>query len=210
MWDDVYSIIENSPQYPPGNSDIAVGPAGVFVVWDWCVSSGECSEYSVIYSRTGITGDLEFRDWDNREVGTDETGHWRTYYSSDDVSALPGEYLLGLRPSIALNKDGWPAVVWHADVSGGDLTDYVVYYSYAITVTDSGISWTLPIHFRRGQPYPLGAPSVGVEDVEDDDNPLLHIAYMQNLGSTFWDIYYTTSAWENYPHVYLPLVSRSG
>jgi hypothetical protein len=113
-----------------------------------------------------------------------------------------------LRPSIALNQQGWPAVAWHADRSSeDDVTDYAVYYSYAITGSDSGVDldWVAPTDLDQGRPSMLGSAAVGVGK-SSGERQLLHFAYMQQVSPDAWDVYYDSN--EELEYVYLPLMAR--
>jgi len=189
---------------PPSNPDVAAGAGEVFVVWDWCSNEGPnspCSTYHMVYRRSN-SGGVYWGTHDNeiREVGTD----YRRSYRYDDLgdydSVLEGqdEYVRRLRPAIALNEDGWPAVVWHAkrnggggEEGGGGGESYVIYYSYAISGTDSAVDWITTTVLNEEQPSWLGsaAVSVGVRDGEQR----LHAAYMRKPSkdsADAWDVYY--------------------
>ena len=209
-WDGVISIVGPEPDYPPGNPDVVAGAGRVFVVWDWRIFSYVAySEYSLVYSRSEVTGSVSFSA--PREVGTDKTGWWEYYYSTYNVDSLPDrdEYLLDLQPSIALNEAGWPAVVWHVDRSGGNHTDYAIYYSYALTGTGTGVNWITPTLLSRDQPTMRGSAVIGVGEPEAGGEQHLHVAYMQKLSATAWDVYYDSNEQDRYPHVYMPLVMRA-
>ena len=206
-WDGVISIVGPEPDYPPGNPDVAARAGHVFVVWDWCIFP---SGYNLVYSRSEVTGSVSFSA--PREVGTDKTGGWEEYYySTDNVDSLPDrdEYLLDLQPFIALNEAGGPAVVWHVDRSGGNHTDYAIYYSYALTGTGAGVNWITSTVLSRGQPTMLGSAAIGIGEPEAGGEQHLHVAYMQKLSSSAWDVYYDSNEWDRYPHVYMPLVMRA-
>jgi len=212
-WSSVVSIVGPQHKYPPGNPDVAAGAGRVFVVWDWCaykdLNNEYCLEYNLVYGRSAVTGSMNF-DW--REVGTDAPTGWDNYYSTDNVYALPdnAEYLLDLRPSIALNDAGWPAVVWHANRSSGDVgIDYAVYYSYALTGTEAKVYWITPTVLSQGQATVLGAAVVGVGEPEPGGEQHLHVAYMQKLGENAWDVYYNSNEEDRYEKGYLPLVMRT-
>jgi hypothetical protein len=119
------------------------------------------------------------------------------------------EYVWALRPSIALNEDGGPAVVWHAN-RGGAATDYAVYYTYAVTST----GWISPsMVLNRDQPSMLGSPVIGVGQGDTGDGEqLLHAVYMRPVkmtpDETIWDVYYDSNEdAERYHYVYLPLTT---
>jgi hypothetical protein len=207
---------------PPGNPDVAAGKGRVFVVWDSCSdpgrrSHGYCAQYNLVYRRLDGSGSR----WpaeasDAREVGTDraygagglvdyDSAGWYIYGSD-----VRDEYLQYLRPSIALNDDGGPAVVWHADRSAeGDGEDYAIYYTYAITGGDSGVNWIPPAVLSRGQPTVLGSAVIGVGEPEPGGERYLHLAYMRRQSTGIWDAYYDSDEWEFYEQTYLPLVLKS-
>lgn len=199
-------------QAGPNNPDVAAGSGKVFVVWDWCSFydpvTKSCVQYKLVYRRSNDSGSHWGIDGDEmREVGTDHLYYGPdalTQYDSLDDLASRGEYLVDLQPSIALNRYGRLAVAWQADRSGGDGTDYAIYYSYALTGTD----WTTRTVLYDGQPTMQGAPVIGVGEPAPGE-PHLHVAYMQRLGAAAWEVYYDSNESGNYPHRYLPLVMRA-
>lgn len=216
-WDSVDTMSPGS-LFPPGNPDVAAGSGRVFVVWDWCFYyiNGKCEEYYLVYSHSDVTGTLNLDDY--YEVGTNKTGSdlEMLYYSTPDVDSLPDkdEYLLDLQPAIALNDAGWPSVVWHADRSGGDLTDYAIYYSYAltgtVTVTDTSVNWVItPTVLSLGTGTMLGSATIDMGKSESDGEYHLHVAYMEKKSATAWDVYYNSNEWERYPHVFLPVLMKN-
>lgn len=216
------SVVSLGPPYPPSNPDVAARGGRVFVVWDMCSGAdgeGHCAEYQLAYWRSGWATN------EYREVGTDNLTGFEVYSSTENVASLPDkdEYLLDLQPSIALNANGWPAVVWHAnrgggggveswpafvwhaDGSGSAGNDYAVYYTYAITGS-SDVNWVItPTVLNQGQPSMLGSAVVGVGQPSGDEQHL-HVAYMGKLSPIAWDVYYDSD--ENYHSVYLPLICR--
>ena len=199
-------------QAGPNNPDVAAGSGKVFVVWDWCLeylsNPTSCAgQYNLVYRRSTDSGaHWGFLDQEIREVGTDylRSGSEWTQYSSLDRPRSPEEYLDDLQPSIALNRYGRLAVAWQADRSGGDGTDYTIYYSYALTGTD----WITSTVLYHGRPTMQGAPVIGVGEPAPGE-PHLHVAYMQRLGAAAWEVYYDSNESGNYPHRYLPLVMRA-
>lgn len=205
-WGSSAELGEQQPDTgPPGNPDLAAGMGRVFVVWDWC-SDAACAEYHMVYRRSNDSGS----SWDTaREVGTDALVFSQEYSSSDDVF-VRDPYLLHLQPSIALNGDGWPAVVWHADRSSGGMgTDYAIYYSYALAGDVGSVDWEIPpTVLNRGRPSMLGSAVVGVGEPEPGGEQHLHAAYMGELGTDLWEIYYDSNEWDRYQHFYLPVTMR--
>jgi len=179
-----------SVDYPYlSDPDVAVGAGGrVFLVWDQCATTffdEGCAKYRLVYRRSNNNGTTWH--WDVREVGTDRMSFTEQYGSVHDPEAR-GKYLVGLRPSVALSGDGWPYVVWHADrSSGGDGTDYAVCYTYAISGTDSTVSWITTTVLNEDQPSMLGSAVVGVGEGSERH---LHAAYMRKPGEDAWDVYY--------------------
>jgi hypothetical protein len=212
-WDDVVFLVEGESSFPPASPDVAAGAGRVFVVWDWCADfdrdiRGYCKKYNLVYWRSdwGIT--------QRREVGTDNEAPVAIYYSAESQDFFPdrSEYLLNLEPSVSLNKDGWPAVIWHADRSEGQGTDYAIHYTYALTGTeDNGVDWITPTVLSQGQPTMLGSGVIGVGKPEPGGEQPPHVAYMQKLSTGAWEVYYDSSEQERdrYAHLYLPLTMRA-
>jgi hypothetical protein len=222
-WEGVVSPVEGVG-LPTANPDVAAGAGRVFVVWDWCAdfnrqTRGYCREYNLVYWRS------DWGPFDRREVGTDNEAPVEIYYSaeSQDYFEDRSEYLLNLEPSISLNGDGWPAVVWHADLSEGEGCDegckdadreYAIYYTYALTGTeDNGVDWITPTVLSQVQPGMLGRAVVGMGEPGPSGEPP-HVAHMQKLGTDEqdpWDVYYDSSEdeRERYSYLYLPLIARA-
>jgi len=138
----------------------------------------------------------------------DNIKDWELYASTDDETDDEqglDEYRLDLQPSIALNDEGWPAVVWHADQGN---QEYVVYYSYALTGTQDGVSWITPTILSAGGTPGWAAATVGVGKSDLGGEQALHVAYMGQSGGE-WEVYYNSDEAADYPHAYLPLVFRS-
>jgi len=202
----ITSLVPSS--YSPSNPDVAVREGQVFIVWDMRPGTGsseDCEEYYLAYWRSGWATD------ECREVGTNYPPELfeGVYRSTEDVTFLEGdEYFLDLRPSIALNADGGPAVVWHAD-HGGDCDEYTVYYTYAITGgDDSGVNWVITTSTALNYDQ-LGSAVIGIGEPAGDEQQHLHVAYMKKLSLRAWDVYYDSNEWDDYYHVYLPLVMRA-
>ena len=191
---------------PPSSPDVAAGLGRVFVVWERCadLDGSVCHTYNLAYRRSNDGGS----DWGEkiREIGTDQETFSREY-GSVSVSLEVPDFLKYLKPSIALNGDGWPAVVWHAespnDPSG---TEYVIYHSYASSGDpEDGLKWKVntPSTLFTGT---LGSAVIGVG--RGDSSPVLHVAFMQQMSAEGWDIFYGSNEEDRYLHVYLPLVAK--
>ncbi len=207
-WGAAGTMMENTAGNPSGNPDVVAGAGRVFVVWDWCPPSypDECSWYHLLYSRSDVTDTVEFDD--RREVGTDEeaSSEWKNYYSANDQSGQDS-YLWDLQPSVALNDAGWPTVVWHA--RGGEPgTENAIYYSYAITGTDTGVTWITSTILSWNQAAASGSAAIGIGELAADSKQHPHIVYMQKSSGSAWDVYYNSDEWEYYPHVFMPLIMR--
>jgi hypothetical protein len=202
--------------FPTGTPDVAAWGDRVFVVWDWCYDTqlipwndpNPCDTYNVVYRRSNDKGATGFEL--ERSVG--DTTFVQPYYSLDFQSTEA--YLRTLQPSVDVNDDGWPTVVWHADRSSGhDGSDYAVYYNCAISSTATNVlSWTVAgtgAVLNQYQPSMVSAPAVGV--VGSGQDSLLHVAYMsQQYEGEAWDVFYDTNAdASGYSYVYLPLIMRS-
>ncbi|MEE8391570.1 MAG: hypothetical protein V3S14_12350, partial [Anaerolineae bacterium] len=115
-----------------------------------------------------------------------------------------------LRPSIALDKEGLPTVVWHADNG-----TYDIMYSQAQSMTvsaagDSIFSWSEPAVFNSSSAGDSASPAVAQAPVV---SPTLHVAYSR-YESGDWETYYegkepgyTPGNYTDF--VFLPLVLRS-
>lgn len=212
-WESIIPLVNGERDYPPGNPDVAAGAGRAFVVWDWCndidrAIRGYCQVYRLVYWRSDRPTEIQ-------EVGTNRTAGMADYYSIDDKMRFPdnSEYLLDLKPSIALNKDGWPAVVWHSNHGGeGEEMSYAVYYSYAITGTgDGSVDWiTTTTVLSQSQPLMAGSAAIGVGTPRPAGEQPLHIAYMQQLGTGYWDVYYDSNEKDRYGYLYLPIIMRTG
>ena len=206
-WDSLVIVL--GQQAGPNNPDVAAAAGRVFVVWDWCFKdpvTGSCAWYYLAYRSASSSG--AYWSLDTREVGTDylygsTTDEWTKYDSLDDLASRV-LFLVDLQPSITLNREGLLAVAWHADRSGGDGTDYMIYYSYALTGTD----WITRTVLYDGQPTMWSAPVVGVGEPTPGE-PHLHVAYMQKLSASAWDVYYDSNESAKYRYHYLPLVMKA-
>lgn len=210
-WDTEVPLCGAQTVYLPGNPDVAAGAGEVFVVWDWCSNENDpispCSTYHLVYRRSNDKGEhWGIRESETREVGTDYLRFYAYDSLEDYDSVLEGQgedvYVQRLRPAIALNEDGWPSVVWHANRSGGGEEEggsggesYVIYYSYAISGTDSGTSgavdWITTTVLNEDQSSWVGSATVdvGVRGSEQ----YLQAAYMwkpSKDSQDAWDVYY--------------------
>jgi hypothetical protein len=199
--------IHDADQFtPPHRPNIATAPGGqVFIVWDYLAQEATPhtpTTHFLMYKRSNNGGDDFYPSVWPLEVGTDNDGSVFDPYTEEYVVGAEGDvaYLKYLQPSVALNADGWPAVAWHS----GDETG--VYYTYAISGTDTSVDWMPPTLLFAGQ---AGAPAVGFGDLITGTIPLLHMAYMDATGGS-WDVYYDSNEADvlDFPTVYLPLVSK--
>jgi hypothetical protein len=218
-WGPFEDLCTQQPIYLPGNPDVAARNGSVFVVWDWCRALDDesyCEQYDVVYRRSNDSGATD--SWgsyanETREVGTDYlyyvSDRLTHYNSTDNPAELLDESFLDLRPSIALNRDGWPAVVWHADRDGGSGTDYTIFVTYATTGTKDAVSWITPTVLGWGGTAQTAA-TVGVGQPAVDVEQHLHVAYMKDPVSSDWEVYYDSDEYDDYKHVYLPVKARGG
>ena len=214
-WGPFEDLCTQQPTYLPGNPDVAAGNGAVFVVWDWCRALDDysfCEQYDLVYRRSNDSGAPD--SWgsyanETREVGTDLLyyGSELTHYNSTDDPAGPDESFLDLQPSIALNRDGWPAVVWQADRDGGAGTDYTIFVTYATTGTKDAVSWITPTVVGWGG-MAQSAATVGVGEPAVDGEQHLHVAYMKDPATSAWEVYYDSNEYDEYAHIFLPVVER--
>jgi hypothetical protein len=190
----------------PHQPDIATTSDGrVFIVWDCLAqSSPPPPTRYLVYKRSNNNGDDFYPPIWPLEVGTDNDRSLPKPYTEEHVVGAESDvaYLKYLQPFVALNQDGWPAVVWHV---GDD--ERGVYYTYAISGTDSSVDWVMTkTQLFAGE---AGAPVVEFGDLITGTIPLLHVAYMDATGSS-WEIYYDSNEADvlDIPTVYLPLVMR--
>lgn len=208
-----------------GNPDVVAGSNRVFVVWDCCSNleapdpSDRCSTYHLVYARSNNNG----VHWSaTMEVGTSyryDTGFAQLEdYPSADEADEGDPYFQRLRPAIALNSDGWPAVVWHvehSDGGGGEGGDkyYTVYYTYAVTGTSDSVSWAVspPTRLKDYGGDVLCSAVVGEGEGETTGGePLLHVAYMRRpMEVDVWDVYYDSNEGiDRYRYAYLPMMMK--
>jgi hypothetical protein len=215
-WEPATYLCTWQSSFLPRNPDVAARSGKVFVVWDWCsdvdFETGSCLRYKLVYRRSNDGGDTwSLAENETREVGTD-----RLYYSmeqlaqykSTDDLAQRDESLVDLQPGIALNRAGWPAVVWHVDRNSGDEDpDYDIYYTYALTGTEDSVGWITPTVLGAGGGA-LGSAVVGVGEPEPGGEQHLHAAYVRKPDTSTWDVYYDSNEEDRYEHVYLPVMMR--
>jgi len=199
----------------PSNPDVAARGGRVFATWDWCsdLDPHPCDEYKLVYRHSeddGSTWGTETSE--TREVGTGRLYHGEELveYTSSDDDGVPleerrHESLLDLQPSITMNSDGMPAVTWQADRSGAG-TDYVIYYTYAFTDELDHVNWFTPT-VLGGSGALRGGATIGVGRPASDEQHM-HLAYMQQLGTGGWDVYYDSNEVDQYFYVQLPVVLR--
>lgn len=215
-WGPFEDLCTQQPTYVPGNPDVAAGNGTVFVVWDWCYAldgDSYCAQYDLVYRRSNDSGASD--SWgshanETREVGTDYLYYGLeplTHYNSTNNPAELDESFLDLQPAIALNRDGWPAVVWQADRDGGEGTDYTVFVTYATTGTQDAVSWITPTVVGWGGTA-QSAATVGVGQPAFDGEQHLHVAYMKDPATSAWEVYYDSNEYDNYLHIYLPVTVR--
>lgn len=213
-WGERYVIYPfGSEDFHPRNPDIAAQGGEVLVTFD--MSWDKENDFAVAYRRNTDNGN--FVEWRAiREVGTDidlsSSAPSNKYNStpSDD----PYEYLMHLRPTVALDGEGLPTVVWHADDGTGGDRDYNLYYARGVSQTITNTHWTTPTQlYQRSQDQ-----ASGVVALAPVMSPTLHVTYLQlwedpnpESSDYDWETYYTSSEEEaeGYSFVFLPLVLRN-
>ncbi len=185
-----YGWGDTTPWYPR-NPDIAAYKNHVVVTWDWQWTE-DADQYVLAYTRY-LTGTNE-RWMHAYEVGTQglveslmgedwlRDPPYYTYTSMIDVSESP--YLRRLQPSVALDRNGLPTVLWHADNG-----TYDIMYSRALSMTKSGtpiFSWSEPMVLHLGTGGQSGSPVVAQAVVV---SPALHVAYL-HAPMADWETYY--------------------
>jgi hypothetical protein len=182
---------------PPRNPDVAAYGDSIVVVWDWQWTETE-DQYVLAYTHY-LTS--EERWVDAYEVGTpggstveplilgDAGLREPPYYTYNSMIEVAQPVILHyLRPSVVLNREGLPAVVWHADNG-----TYDIMYSQAQSRTTSVeghdiFSWLEPTVFNRSSAGDSASPVIAQALVV---SPTLHVAYSHNAsGSEDWETYY--------------------
>jgi len=210
-WEPATGLCTWQSSFPPRNPDVAARAGKVFVVWDWCsdvdFETKSCVHYNLVYRRSNDRGD-GLADNEILEVGTDRP-YFDLEYQSTDNLAQRDESLVDLQPGIALNRAGWPAVVWHVDRNSGDGDpDYDIYYAYALTGTEDSVGWITPTLLGAGGGA-LGSAVIGVGEPEPGGEQHLHVAYVRKPDTSNWDVYYDSNEEDRYEHVHLPVVMRA-
>jgi hypothetical protein len=197
----------------PRNPAVAAQGERVMVVWDWQWTA-EADQYVLAYTRY-LT---ETSRWMNvYEVGTggevepfvSEGFRDPPYYTyTSMVNPIYPVHLYYLRPAVALDREGMPAVVWHA---GSGTYDVMVSQAQSMTestVGDDIFSWSEPAVFDRQAVGGSASPVVAQAGVV---SPSLHVAYVHQVGAD-WETFYegrTPGADLDGEHaVYLPVVIR--
>ena len=200
----------------PRNPAVAARDGRVVVVWDWrwtglSIPDQYALAYAIYLPEVG--------DWLRaREVGTDVnlrlSDPEHTYTSTGRID-WPSAHMWYLRPAVALDGEGRPAVVWHVNQGPIDLgnLDYDVMFIRAQTVTASGVSWLTPTVLVPNSGAVLHAASAVVA-MAPVSPTLAHVAYMYNgtqaLGYGEWETYYVGVSDQEPPErpekVFLPVV----
>ncbi|MGB9889180.1 MAG: hypothetical protein ACPLTQ_05870 [Anaerolineae bacterium] len=214
-WATPVALVKQFLGYAPHDPAVAVFSSTVLVAWDmnntWAdqrctLDQTQCEQYTLAYIRSVNNGEnwplySDAPLW--YELGG---GSWDT---SKPYTSTGGaeEYIRFLRPSVGFRTDGKPAVVWHVNDGTTDNPDYNIYYTEALTVPENAadpIEWA---EIRRfGQNPPLHSASPVVAPLLPLD--ALHVVYLQGTGSD-WETYYDGNEFQNYSHVYLPIVMRN-
>jgi PKD repeat protein len=183
--------LDESEGFKLGNPKVAAQNQSVVIVWDWYVDN-ENNRSNVVYMRNDDAGESESWPADAYEVGTGKqvVDKPRPVY---DTRSRVGEYkyVSDLRPVVALNGDGWPAVVWHADRSGNEDLEYALHHSCSVNGTDDNVDWITPTVMHQSQPATPGAGSPTVALSQSGGTWYLHTAYMRKQSTeSEWDVYY--------------------
>jgi hypothetical protein len=193
--------------YPPGNPDVAARENHVYAVWDVDYSNFLLpyrEAYVVFYLHSTDWG--ESFDWTLRQVHPKE----RPGQDADmtPYDPIDNPLLERAQPSIALNENNLPGVVWHGTTSEAGYRPSV-YYSYIVSDTNKWLTPTVLIVDDKNRG--VGAASVAMGE-EENGIPCLHIVYMKDWSANHWDVYYDSGGAEKpeYPTIHLPLVLRDG
>lgn len=209
-WGGMNTLIKQGSSYAPHNPAIAVFSNTVMVVWDMNYEcSDSCTKFTLAYIRSTDNG----YSWPIQsgipvwyELKGDQRGTDHPYTST---SAAAAEYFQYLRPSVGFMGDGKPVVVWHVNRGTQDNPDYDLYYTQALTVpggAGSAIEWAEIGLFGQNtvgqQTSPRIAPYL--------PSSVLHTAYVwKGDGTEDWETFYDGNRYEDYPHVFLPIVLRN-
>ena len=216
-WEADNVLSQQGDTYPPRNPAVAAYSDTVFVVWDMgddCQEVGGekvCTRFSLAYNYSLDGGANWLSEW--HEVGTDGEMTQDMIFSSTDADDM-WEYTRCLQPTVALDGEGRPTVVWHVNQGSEDWPDYDVKYNEGLTVTQFGAVWSSKngefLSQRTGGQS--GSPVVALAPVT---SPHLHVAYlwsdMDEVGQPYgdWETYYDSNEYGSYPKVYLPLLFRN-
>jgi hypothetical protein len=198
----------------PRNPAVAAQGERVIVVWDWQWTA-EADQYVLAYTRYLTETDKWMPMY---EVGTQ--GSKGPLYVSDIGFRDPPYYtytstanpiypvhLYYLQPVVALDREGMPAVVWHADSGTYDVMVSQAQSMTESTAGDTIFSWSEPAVFDR-YAGDSASPAVAQAGVV---SPSLHVAYVHQVEAD-WETFYegrTPGADLDGEHaVYLPIVIR--
>ena len=209
----ILTRFKGDDEYRPRNPDVAAYGGQVMVTWDWEWPEMGADQYVVAYRRyLGGTG-----SWLDSiyEVGTqaelvgeglnpEAPGH--AYTSTKEFTF--SEYTPFLRPTVALDGEGMPTVVWHVDRG-----TYDIMYTQALSVTENDIFvWSEPAVFNQNTQGHSASPVVALAPVI---SPSLHVAYLQRRvieDEVDWETYYSSEeegGSSDYPYaVFLPMTLR--
>lgn len=208
VWGEPKSLVQGWETYHPRNPAVAASGSRVWVTWDWewPGTGNEPNRYVLAYARSNYSG----TSWTGPlEVYTD--GDLK---SQDPVSRYlstgepdPSEYTTFLRPAVALDGEGKPTVVWHANGGSAESPDYDVWYTRGLTVTDDHVTWSLPEILNRETRGHTASPVVALAPLL---SPTLQVAYLQfGAAPDDWETYYDSDQYDDYHHLYLPIVMRN-
>lgn len=214
-WGQDETLAWSGAAYPPRNPSIAAYSGTVFAVWDvgyFCQEPpGGCDEFSLAYDHSLNDGVQWLSEW--REVGTNgKMTQDMRYYSTDSQDMW--EYTRCLRPTVALDGEGRPTVVWHVNLGSQDWPDYDIKYNEGLTVTQFGVGWssTDGEFLRQRAGSQSGNPVIALAPVI---SPHLHVAYLwSGMGyvgqpSGDWETYYDSNEYDTYSHIFLPIILRN-
>jgi hypothetical protein len=196
----------------PRNPVVAAHGEQVIVVWDWQWTA-EADQYVLAYTRY-LT---ETSRWMNvYEVGTggevepfvSEGFRDPPYYTYTSMfNLIYPVHLYYLQPAVALDREGMPAVVWHADNGAYDIMVSQAQSMTESTAGDTIFSWSEPAVFDR-QAGDSASPAVAQAGVV---SPSLHVVYVHQVEAD-WETFYegrTPGAGLDGEHVvFLPVVMR--
>lgn len=200
--------------YYPRNPDVAAYGEHVVVTWDWQWTSA-ADQYLLAYTRylTGTDQWMPAHEVGTQgAVGTLVDEDWLlppvyTYTSTPDPLSFFRGYL---EPSVTLDKDGLPTIVWHANNG-----TYDIMYSRAQSITKSIegadiFSWSEPVVLHPSTAGDSASPVVAQAPVV---SPTLHVVYLHRA-SDDWETYYENREAGHVPgdyvyRTFLPIVPRN-